>query len=411
MTLPLPLQFMAPMSPTLPTISEESKCSSTDTSTNTSITMATTPNDSPVKLKPAPRAAPIEHLDHVPSGGVAIEGGRLRANTMPTPISPAGVESEGGTSLNSWSPVKGVWFRGGGLESMEEEDPVNPYDRLVAKEVYVPSSSSSVTTSPLSPSPPGLVKMDMPAIVTSSEEASGEVSDDKKVGVVTEQPSDGRGESPEGAGSEGSLSKEAETEQTKKSKKRKKFWPFRKHKSVEVDKKERKSRSESERGSGVKSEAAVTKGRSQSEHGVLEDGGSQVKKRRSYTLLTGHLTAKYAANARKQVAQATAGSPALLPLPTIRPKRVERFDSLPPAEMSPDEFHKSLYCDQLKYKLRSSLMNTHTPLTLSEGADTRYQLVLLTQQSLQRARWRHEVMEVSLLCELLRMIEPLSNDL
>ena len=409
--MPLPLQFMAPMSPTLPTISEEPKHSSIDTSATTSITTATTPNDSPVKLKPPPRTTPIEHSDHVPSGGVPVEGGRLRANTMPTPTNPSDAESERGASLSSWSPVKGACFPRGGLDSMEEEDPVNPYDRLEAREVYIPSSSSSVTTSPLSPSPPGLSKMDMPTIVTSSEEASGEASDDKKVGVVSEQLSDGRGDSPEGAGSEGSLSKETETEPTKKSKKRKKFWPFRKHKSVEVDKKERKSRSERERGSKVKSEAAVTKSRSQSDHGVLEDGGSQVRKRRSYTLLTGHITAKYAANARKQVAQAKAGSSNPLTLPSIRPKRVERFDSLPPAEMSPDEFHKSLYCDQLKYKLRSSLMNTHTPLTLSEEADTRYQLVLLTQQSLQRARWRHEVMEVSLLSELLRMIEPLSNEL
>ena len=95
---------------------------------------------------------------------------------------------------------------------------------------------------------------------------------------------------------------------------------------------------------------------------------------------------------------------------------------IPPAKMSPLRYRRSLYCDQLKYKLRAALQNIHTPLSLSPiylqlcvdddaKCDSRYQLILLIQHALQRSRWRHDVMEIALLTELLRMIEPLPNEL
>ncbi len=96
-------------------------------------------------------------------------------------------------------------------------------------------------------------------------------------------------------------------------------------------------------------------------------------------------------------------------------------EDTPPAEMTPLTFKHSLFCNQLKYKLRSALQNIHTPLTLCPSilqlqedhthSNTRYQLILLIQHSLQHFRWRQDDMEVALLSEILRMVEPLPNEL
>ena len=103
---------------------------------------------------------------------------------------------------------------------------------------------------------------------------------------------------------------------------------------------------------------------------------------------------------------------------------LNRLDvTTPPAEMSPLTFKKSLYCNQLKYKLRYALQSIHTPLTLSPAflqlqaensssqSNARYQLVLLIQHSQQRSRWKQDDIAVALLSEILRMVEPLPNEL
>lgn len=158
--------------------------------------------------------------------------------------------------------------------------------------------------------------------------------------------------------------------------------------------------------------------------------------KRSYTLLTKDITDKYryaALEARRKASlregvkpsesglsdsdQVDGGKPESPDEPDLK-----QFDTTPPAEMSPQRYRRSLYCDQLKYKLRAALQNIHTPLSLSpiytqlcadEDAkcDSRYQLILLVQHALQRSRWKHNDMEIALLTELLKMVEPLPNEL
>ena len=86
------------------------------------------------------------------------------------------------------------------------------------------------------------------------------------------------------------------------------------------------------------------------------------KKRRSYTMLTGHITAKYAALEARRKSE---------PLEGIPKKRKEvsnlKYENVTCSivEMTPASFRKSLYCHQLMYKLRSALQNIHTPLSTS----------------------------------------------
>lgn len=176
------------------------------------------------------------------------------------------------------------------------------------------------------------------------------------------------------------------------------------------------------------------KPRSSSENDIL-DTGFPVK--RSYTMLTDHITKKYQ---RKNLRPDTAVTPSgismndnstLSPVRELPREEDEKDATLvrsgskdltPPSKMSPPRYRRSLYCDQLKYKLRAALQNIHTPLSLSPiyhqlcvdddaKCDSRYQLILLIQHALQRSRWRHDVMEIALLAELLKMIEPLPNEL
>ena len=101
-------------------------------------------------------------------------------------------------------------------------------------------------------------------------------------------------------------------------------------------------------------------------------------------------------------------------------------DATPPAEMTPLTFKQSLFCNQLKYKLRSALQNIHVPLALNPtlnsafqqlhlkdglNLDARYQLILLIQHALQRTQWMQDDMETALLTEVLRMVEPLPSSL
>ena len=185
--------------------------------------------------------------------------------------------------------------------------------------------------------------------------------------------------------------------------------------------------------------SSPNKHRSVSHNAILDDvPGYPVK--RSYTMLTDHITKKYqrmVLDKRRADSSGSGGvsetSSTLSPVKeSMREEedgsgrssggRGEGIDFTPPSKMSPLKYRRSLYCDQLKYKLRAALQNIHTPLSLSPiylqlcvdddaKCDSRYQLILLIQHALQRSRWRHDVMEIALLTELLRMIEPLPNEL
>ena len=187
----------------------------------------------------------------------------------------------------------------------------------------------------------------------------------------------------------------------------------------------RKSRSKSEL-APKSSLIAPAKPRSQSEDPDAVLGGARRLISRTYT---NPITAKYAALDAKRKADEKRSSAVSSVRDSVfsSPRREgesppANYDATPPAEMSPRTFRKSLYCEQLEYKLRTALQNIHTPLSLSpvylqlcadEDAmcDARYQLLVLLQSALQRSRWRHDAMEVALLSETIRMIEPLSNRL
>ena len=152
-----------------------------------------------------------------------------------------------------------------------------------------------------------------------------------------------------------------------------------------------------------------------------ESPRARYKYRRSYTLLTGHITAKYARK-KKTASVATIDSKSS----TESPKKDavdQKYESV--AEvivMSVPKFKRTLYIDQLKYKLRVALHGIHTPLSSNpvylqlcadedSMCDSRYQLMTLLQNALRRSRWQHNDMELALLTELLRMVEPLPNAL
>ena len=186
------------------------------------------------------------------------------------------------------------------------------------------------------------------------------------------------------------------------------------------------------------SPSSPNKHRSASQNDVLNDvPGYPVK--RSYTMLTDHITKKYREKVLEKKRADSSGSGGMSETSsTLSPVKEslreeedgsvqsgggrEGVDFTPSAKMTPLRYRRSLYCDQLKYKLRAALQNIHTPLSLSPiylqlcvdddaKCDSRYQLILLIQHALQRSRWRHDVMEIALLTELLRMIEPLPNEL
>ena len=198
--------------------------------------------------------------------------------------------------------------------------------------------------------------------------------------------------------------------------------------------------SEENNGERELSPTSPTKPRSASQNDVLDDvPGYPVK--RSYTMLTDHITKKYQKKVLDKIRADSSGSGGMSEASsTLSPVKEslreeedggsvkngggrEGVDFLTlPSKMSPLRYRRSLYCDQLKYKLRAALQNIHTPLSLSPiylqlcvdddaKCDSRYQLILLIQHALQRSRWRHDVMEIALLTELLRMIEPLPNEL
>ena len=235
---------------------------------------------------------------------------------------------------------------------------------------------------------------------------------------------------------------------------------FKRHKSSEVRVKksgggdwevssrarQRKERSKSEIttsktriDSQLEDKELLPKHRSKSDQRILqEDSPSPIRRspvKRSYTLLTKDITDKYKyaalqARKKKNSRSRSKSSESLLSdsetVDSVKQdtdeQTYQRLDSTPSAELTPQKYRHSLYCDQLKYKLRAALQNIHTPLSLSpvymqlcvdEDAkcDSRYQLILLIHHALQRSRWKHNEMEIALLTELLKMVEPLPNEL
>ena len=182
-----------------------------------------------------------------------------------------------------------------------------------------------------------------------------------------------------------------------------------------------------------------SKPRSKSEHHVQEDASEEDespkktrKARRSYTILLKDITDKYATGGRPKskespASNTTTDSPANSPsssvaIPNNDSMNVYRDVRSSVARMSPARFSRSLYCSQLQYKLRVALQRIHTPLSTSpvylqlcadedSKCDSRYHLVTLLQGALQRSKWRHDDMEIALLTESLRMVEPLPNQL
>ncbi len=336
---------------------------------------------SPLELSPAPHVSTTTTtLVAEQEDGMKIESGRLRSNTLPPP-SP-GHHRMLNESGSSWSPVKGGWL----VFGLKEEE--SPYDRLEAKDSYIPSSDSSIPTSPSS----------IPTSPSHSSQSSHSTHTTLSLQATPTPPllhtNPPISELKEAIKKNSSSPEDLTTK--KKSKKRKKFWPFRKNKSG--DKGKYRSQSEAK----VTIDKSPPKSRAFSEATGLEDSVG-IRPRRSYTILTGHITAKYAVEkARERVAETRTG---------IVPRALEKKDSKSPANMSPVTFKHSLYYDQLKFKLRSALQNITSTQSFDSGIDTREQLIMLTQQSLQHSRWQQDSMELSLLTELLTMLERLPNTL
>ena len=98
--------------------------------------------------------------------------------------------------------------------------------------------------------------------------------------------------------------------------------------------------------------------------------------------------------------------------------KLDRGDATPPADMSPLTFKRSQFCTQLKFKLRSALQKVYcnTQLQLPDGGggvarSMHHELMTLIKHALQRSHWTQLHMETALLSELLRLVEPLPNEL
>ena len=219
--------------------------------------------------------------------------------------------------------------------------------------------------------------------------------------------------------------------QSKKFKRLRKFRDrLRRKKGVEM--RERKPRSKSmtkEKGAeDVEATMDLQKRRSRSEVPLSpreeeEDESPRAihRNRRSYTMLTGHITAKYAAKKKAEsVRNANRKSSTETPKKdAVDPKVDQQYESVAEVTaMSPAKFKRTFYNSQLKYKLRVALQGVHAPLSnnpvyLQQCADKdcSCQLTLLLQTALRHSRWQHSEMETALLTELLKMVDPMPQEL
>lgn len=268
---------------------------------------------------------------------------------------------------------------------------------------------------------------------TSDELDPGDVAQSESLSNLFQQDEEGEGEEEEGGEKGGSPRLEISK---KKKKKRWKLHVFRKHtkssEEREVESEVVKGRSPSLPAMKKEGVALRVKERSKS-HEFLDGNRIPQRKVDRYTLYMKDYSAKWEErkkNSPKRDSEEREGQSSLLGVGTddvdgisTTDDDLDRIDvAPPPAEMSPLAFEQSLFCNQLKYKLRAALQNIHTPLSLSptyltiqadadSNCDTRCQLILLIRHALQRSQWKHDDMEIALLSEILRMVEPLPNDL
>lgn len=216
-----------------------------------------------------------------------------------------------------------------------------------------------------------------------------------------------------------------------KQRKKKKWRLFKKRKSTEEKVLGKVGRSQSDAPSEVQSVERRDKIRSVSSDAFLGTGGGRRRKMDRYTIYMQDYSAKLEErkkmspqrNVGERLSTSRGGIDDVDRASTDDGLEDRTISATPPAEMTPLTFKQSLFCNQLKYKLRSALQNIHTPLTLNHAYqhlqlgdngfnfDTRYQLILLIQHALQQTQWRQDDMESALLTEILRMVEPLPNEL
>lgn len=224
---------------------------------------------------------------------------------------------------------------------------------------------------------------------------------------------------------------------SERKKKKKKWRIFKKRRSTE----ERKAEDETDEGGKFRSHSDAPKQtlrvdirdqqpRSQSHNTGEEVGGGKRRKQDRYTIFMQDYTIKFEEQKKQspnhtEGAATTAGGVAseegCTDLASTNDD-LDRGDATPPADMSPLDFKTSRYCHQLKFKLRSALQNIHSSLSSSSShieaqggmgvvKDVRYQLVLLLQKALQYRYWMQQDIETALLSEILRLVEPLPNEL
>ena len=221
--------------------------------------------------------------------------------------------------------------------------------------------------------------------------------------------------------------------QSKKFKRLRKFRDrLRRRKGVEVRERKPRSKSMSKEKSAEEVEAAMDlqKRRSRSEVPLSPKEEEEEEEeslraihrnRRSYTMLTGHITAKYAAKKKAESVRNAnrKNSVENSKKDAVDPKVEQQYESVAEVtKMSPAKFKRTFYNAQLKYKLRVALQGVHAPLSnnpvyLQQCADkdSSCQLKLLLQTALRHSRWQHSEMETALLTELLKMVDPMPNEL
>lgn len=129
---------------------------------------------------------------------------------------------------------------------------------------------------------------------------------------------------------------------------------------------------------------------------------------RSYTKLTGHITAKYRSlgnqnkhNHALPSLTATEKKPQVLEHPLAKPK---------PLSSTVEMFQQCLSYKQLKYKLSIAFQSIHKPINHPTTASTKQQLTDILTDALQRAVWMRQSSDASLLSETLTLLQPLKEE-
>ena len=136
---------------------------------------------------------------------------------------------------------------------------------------------------------------------------------------------------------------------------------------------------------------------------------------RSYTKLTGHITEKYRVLSSQQKTSTHQLSAASRHSMKQDVRSGTSSDHTPEhvADLvsSVEVFRQCLMYRQLKYKLATALQNIHMPVPeLREGQSCKDQLVGILTSALQQSIWLRQSSESSLLSEIVKILEPLSED-